>query len=248
MSIHRIHPLPIQKGMAAVQVRNRSEEKSGPLEFKEILAKTAAQGPDGSFSQLSPLTKAELMAILEAVRFRMNSRLMRAFSSDVKDGMDIHLASVFDRLIPPETEPSIKRHTNGIHGGFNESGDYEPIISQAAEAFGIDPALVRSVIMVESNFKPNSTSPKGAMGLMQLMPATARELGVQNAYDPVENIWAGTRYLKMLVDRYGGNINMALAAYNWGMGNLEKRPAQMPAETRSYIDHVTRHYERARTA
>jgi hypothetical protein len=248
MSIHRIHPLPIQKVIAAVQVKNRSEEKSGPFEFKEILANTAAKGPDGYFSQLPPLSKTELMEIIDAVHFRMNSQLMRAFSPEVKDEMDIHLASVLDRLIPPDREPSIKRHTKGIHGGFNGSGNYEPIISEAAEAFGVDPALVRSVIAVESNFNPNSTSPRGAMGLMQLMPATARELGVQNAYDPVENIRAGTRYLKMLVDRYDGNIDMALAAYNWGMGNLEKRPAQMPSETRSYIAHVTHYYERAKTS
>jgi soluble lytic murein transglycosylase-like protein len=252
MSIHRIQPLPIQKVIAAAQVKNRSEEKSSPLEFKEILTKTAARDPDAFFSPLPPLSKAELMEIIDAVHLRMNSRLLRAFSSDVKsnvkDEMDIQLASVFDRLTPPDKEASIKRHPKEISGGFNESENYESIITEAGKAFGVDPALVRSVIAVESNFNPNSTSPKGAMGLMQLMPATARELGVQNAYDPVENIRAGTRYLKMLVNRYDGNINMALAAYNWGMGNLEKRPAQMPAETRNYIAHVTRHYERAKTA
>lgn len=248
MSIHRIHPAPIQKVIAAVQVKNRSEEKTGPVDFKEIIAKTTAKGSDGTFSQLPPLSKAELREIIAAVRSRMNSHLMRAFSADVKDEMDIHLASVLDRLIPPDGEPSIKRHAKVIPGGYNRSGNYDPIISEAAQAFGVDPALVRSVIAVESNFNPNSTSSKGAMGLMQLMPATARELGVQNAYDPVENIRAGTRYLKMLVDRYEGNIDMALAAYNWGMGNIEKRPEQMPLETRSYIAHVTRHYERAKTA
>jgi hypothetical protein len=248
MSIQRIHPAPIQKVIAAVQVKNRSEEKTGLVDFKEIMAKTTAKGPDGSFSQLPPLSKAEFMEIIAAVHSRMNSRLMRAFSPDVKDEMDIHLASVLDRLIPPDSEPSSKRHAKGIPGGYNRSGNYDPIISEAAQAFGVDPALVRSVIAVESNFNPNSTSSKGAMGLMQLMPATARELGVQNAYDPVENIRAGTRYLKMLVDRYEGNIDMALAAYNWGMGNIEKRPDQMPFETRSYVAQVTRHYERAKTA
>lgn len=246
MSIQRIHPLPIKNVIAAAQVENRSAAKPSPFEFKEILAQTAAKDPKGSFNHLSPLSKAELMEIIEAVHLRMNSRLMRAFSSDVRDEMDIHLASLFDRLIPPDTETSSKRHVKGIPGVVYESGNYESIISHAAETLGVDPALVRSVIAVESNFNANSTSPKGAMGLMQLMPATARELGVQNAYDPVENIWAGTCYLKILMDRYDGNVKMALAAYNWGMGNLEKRPAQMPSETRNYIDLVTRHYERAR--
>ncbi len=83
--------------------------------------------------------------------------------------------------------------------------------------------------------------------LMQLMPETARELGVQNGYDPVENIGAGTRYLKMLLNRYDGNVPLALAAYNWGMGNLEKKPGQMPMETRQYVDQVTRHYAALKT-
>ncbi len=99
------------------------------------------------------------------------------------------------------------------------------------------------MIKVESNFKANSTSPKGAMGLMQLMPETAKELGVQNAYDPSENIWAGTRYLKMLLKRYEGNVPLALSAYNWGMGNLEKKSSQMPVETKHYVSAVTRYYE-----
>jgi soluble lytic murein transglycosylase-like protein len=78
---------------------------------------------------------------------------------------------------------------------------------------------------------------------MQLMPETARELGVKNAYDPVENVGAGTRYLKMLLKRYDGNVPLSLAAYNWGVGNIERRPDQMPAETRQYVDRVTNYYE-----
>jgi hypothetical protein len=122
---------------------------------------------------------------------------------------------------------------------FNGPSHLEIIIADAARAHGVDEALVKSVIKVESDFNPNCTSPKGAMGLMQLMPETARELGVLNAYDPVQNIEAGTRYLKMLLTRYGGSVPLALAAYNWGMGNLEKRPAQMPTETRRYVDRVS---------
>jgi hypothetical protein len=121
-------------------------------------------------------------------------------------------------------------------------GQIDAAIRDAAKAHGVDQALVRSVIKAESGFNPNSTSPRGAMGLMQLMPETARELGVQNSYDPVENVQAGTRYLKMLLNRYDGDVSLALAAYNWGMGNLERRPAQMPAETRRYVEQVTRRY------
>jgi soluble lytic murein transglycosylase-like protein len=87
-----------------------------------------------------------------------------------------------------------------------------------------------------------NTSPKGAMGLMQLMPATARELCVKNPYDPTENIMGGTRYFKGLLDRYRGDTALALAAYNWGMGNMEKNPEKMPRETTDYISRIARYY------
>ncbi|MHB8770834.1 MAG: lytic transglycosylase domain-containing protein [Syntrophales bacterium] len=120
-----------------------------------------------------------------------------------------------------------------------------PIIRRAAETYGVDPGLIRAVIKAESNFQPQSTSPKGAMGLMQLMPETAREVGVKDPYDPFENVMGGTRYLKRLLDRYQGNIPRALAAYNWGAGNVEKYPDRLPRETRDYIRRVTEEYRSA---
>jgi soluble lytic murein transglycosylase-like protein len=82
---------------------------------------------------------------------------------------------------------------------------------------------------------------------MQLMPGTARELGVKDPYDPVENIMGGTRYLRMLLDRYHGNVRLALASYNWGMGNVERSPERLPAETTHYISRVLKHYALAKT-
>ena len=116
-------------------------------------------------------------------------------------------------------------------------------INHASAKFGVDSNLVRAVIKAESDFRPEATSSKGAMGLMQLMPGTARDMGVRNPYNPVENIMGGVRYLKMLLDRYEGNVSRALAAYNWGMGNLERSGGGLPGETRTYVSRVNRFYQ-----
>jgi soluble lytic murein transglycosylase-like protein len=176
----------------------------------------------------------------------MNARLMHAMSAEIREGAGLCLPFTPDRILPLNRETSGPSPEKQNHDVQNRPNDLESVIHAAATAHGVDPDLIKSVIKIESNFNPNSTSPKGAMGLMQLMPGTAREFGVQNSYDPVENNRAGTRYLSMLLKRYGGNVTMALAAYNWGMGNLERRPAQMPSETRMYIENVTRRYEQAK--
>jgi len=117
---------------------------------------------------------------------------------------------------------------------------YDGLIKNASARHQVPEELVKAVIKVESNFNPQATSPMGAMGLMQLMPGTARDLGVQRPYDPQENINGGTKYLRELLDRYNGNVPLAVAAYNCGMANVEK--GRLPQETRSYLQLVSRHY------
>lgn len=120
------------------------------------------------------------------------------------------------------------------------SARFEPLVQQHASRQGVRPELVRAVIQVESGFNPTATSPKGAMGLMQLMPATARELGVVNAYDPGENIRGGTAYLRQLIDRYEGSEELALAAYNAGYNAVDRYGRRIPPynETQNYVKKV----------
>jgi len=121
---------------------------------------------------------------------------------------------------------------------------YDPIIRAAAARHGVDPALVKAVIRAESDFVPVARSPKGALGLMQLMPATARLHRVARVYDPVENVEAGVRHLRLLLDRYGGNVRLALAAYNAGAGAVDAHGGVPPyPETWEYLERVLRYRE-----
>ncbi len=138
----------------------------------------------------------------------------------------------------PSSEPG-----PGLSTGQPKGQEIDEIIQGTAGQFGVDPSLIRAVISVESNGNSKAVSPAGAQGLMQLMPRTAAELGVTDPFDPAQNIRAGTRYLSRLLDRYQGNQKLALAAYNWGMGNLEKNPSGLPKETRNYIVRVEKQYQ-----
>lgn len=121
----------------------------------------------------------------------------------------------------------------------SDPAQFEPLIQQAAQEFGLDPRLLRSQMMAESSGDPQAISPKGARGLFQHMPATAAELGITDPHDPAQSIRGGAKYLRQLMDRYRNNTDAALAAYNWGMGNLDRQGLKnMPKETREYIAKV----------
>jgi soluble lytic murein transglycosylase-like protein len=117
---------------------------------------------------------------------------------------------------------------------------YEPYVLEYSNLQSLRPELVRAVIQVESGYNARALSPKGAMGLMQLMPDTARMLGVQRPYDPEQNIRGGTRYLRLLLDKYDGNEELALAAYNAGSGAVDRYGKRIPPyrETRDYVRKV----------
>ncbi len=123
----------------------------------------------------------------------------------------------------------------------------DALVSQNAATWQVDPALLKAVIANESGFNANATSKTGAQGLMQLMPATAASLGVRDAYDPVQNVAGGARYLRGLLDRFGGDPRLAVAAYNAGPGAVEKYGDIPPySETRNYVQNVLASYEKYR--
>ncbi len=130
-----------------------------------------------------------------------------------------------------------------FRGTLTTAADIDSAIEEAAARHNVDPNLVRAVVKVESNFNPNAVSRTGAMGLMQLMPSTARQLKVNNPFDPEQNVDAGVRHLKQLLESYGGDIKLTLAAYNAGAGAVA-RSSGVPryAETQNYVRRITNLY------
>jgi hypothetical protein len=156
--------------------------------------------------------------------------------------------SLIEKILPdevpyPEPKPAEPAGQQAAQAGvvdpaLLEQTPYGEIIASMSEAHGVDPMLVRALIQVESNYRPKAKSIKGAMGLMQLMPATAREYRVRNPYDPTANIGAGVKHLKSLIDRMGA-VELALAAYNAGEGAVKKFNGIPPyRETRNYVSRI----------
>jgi soluble lytic murein transglycosylase-like protein len=123
-------------------------------------------------------------------------------------------------------------------------GSFDSLINSIASEYNVDPRLVSAVVQTESNFDPNAESAAGAQGLMQLMPATASDLGVTNPLDPSQNLEGGVKYLRNMLDRYDGNVSLALAAYNAGPGSVSKYGGIPPyAETQAYVQRVLGIYQ-----
>jgi soluble lytic murein transglycosylase-like protein len=148
-------------------------------------------------------------------------------------------------LSPQERTASGDRYDSML---LAKAGQYDSIIEKAALSASVEPNLLRAVIVVESGFNSRAVSKRGAVGLMQLMPATASRFGVSNPYDPRENVHAGARYLKFLIDRFGQDVRLALAAYNAGEEAVERNGGQIPpfTETMAYVPRVLKIYKMLR--
>lgn len=131
-----------------------------------------------------------------------------------------------------------------------DGNQYDNLINQHAKANGLDPALVKAVMLTESNSNPTAISPKGAQGLMQIMPDTAQIVDLRNPFDPEENIRAGTRYLKLLNELFKGDLELVLAAYNAGPSKVMQHNNTVPpiGETINYIKRVKLHYNRLKNS
>ncbi len=126
-----------------------------------------------------------------------------------------------------------------------DAHQFDPIIQETSRKYGLEPALIKAVIKAESDFDPYAVSHKGARGLMQIMPMNFRLLNVENPFDPLQNIEGGARYLRDMLDRYGGNLELALAAYNAGPGAVDRFAGIPPyPETADYIARVKKYLDR----
>ena len=141
---------------------------------------------------------------------------------------------------------SLSQNRNGLKAVQDEGSkteNFQSMIETAASKYQVDPNLVRAVVQTESNFDAGAVSAAGAQGLMQLMPGTAREMGVQNSLDPAQNLDGGVKYLRRMLDSYDGNVSTALAAYNAGPGTVNKYGGVPPyQETQTYVNRVLGQY------
>jgi soluble lytic murein transglycosylase-like protein len=180
------------------------------------------------------------------------SHMTAVVRADAKTGRLVRSIVMEPKVVSPRlatSQPVGQGSTTAAseHGPTPADGGLREMIDRIAGEQGVETSLVHSVIRAESNYNTNAVSPKGAQGLMQLIPATARRFGVSNSFDPEENILGGVRYLRFLLDYYQGDYPRAIAAYNAGEGAVDKYNGIPPyLETRNYVYRVAKNLKTAR--
>jgi len=238
----------------------QKSDTSATRTFHRILASRQLKRSINTNLQPSGLTIADYLA--NPVRAKCRYKLPIGSTSSEKKESKINRSTGLTAI--PATKTSAAKNTSAFQPksrgvstlrpsvsvssqnqtDLHEHLKIEKSIQQAARKYNLPPELIKGVIKAESNFEINAVSRAGARGLMQLMPATARELGVTNPFDIVQNIDGGSRYLRKMLDSFGGDVKQALAAYNAGPGTVRKYDGNVPyQETKQYIDRVLRFSE-----
>lgn len=209
--------------------------------FVELMLKTMKIGEDSTLGD-------------SAQNSIYQSMYQQALANQIANTSSFGIASLIFSSLKKEVEnlktPKVQqpidlKQNNYIPFKLNLPKDIMSVVQKASAMYKVPEKLILSVIKTESNFNPNAVSPKGAIGLMQLMPQTAQSLGVTNAFDPVQNIMAGTKYLSNLIQNLQ-SVPLALAAYNAGLGNVKKFDGIPPfKETVQYVQKVISYYEKA---
>ena len=199
-------------------------------DMKTLMEIQALQGLTNSSPTVQESTPSLFQEMLASIL--SNENTLSSVASTVEKGTDYSSSnSILNNLTTLSS--SLNPTTSGSENKFDE------IIQAAAERFNVPAKLISSVIQHESNFDASAQSHAGASGLMQLMPSTAKWLGVKNVWDPTENVMAGTKYLRQMLDKYDGNTTLALAAYNAGPGNVDKYNGIPPfKETQNYVNKI----------
>lgn len=210
----------------------------------EVPEEQPARGADASASAIN--TGSGLTSMLAGIEQQF-SVMMKRFGQELT-ALERRMSALFRSLAAPAPRLPHAPVAAGSSAPTRSEriSPYDGLIRRAAKRYEIDPELVGAVIRQESGFQESARSPAGAMGLMQLMPDTARDLGVTDPFDAEQNVDGGTRFLRSLIDRYGGRVDLALAAYNAGPGAVDRYRGIPPyAQTQDYVRDVMTSYRAA---